>query len=122
MAENRSVNVVNGKLCMIQTGVPKDFLGRHRSALASQVHTHFEQTQVDFSAIEASLAGAEPQNFCDLIDKTAVDRLAEMGINHGNMQLPSSDKGYDNLEVPANDLAEQIVPMTFSGPAQELGC
>ena len=116
MAENRSVNVVNGKLSMIQTGVPKDFLGRHRSALASQIHTHFEQTQVDYNAIAASLAGAEPQNFCDLIDKTAVDRLAEMGIKHGNMQLPQRDLGYDNLEAPATDLSEPVVPMTFGAP------
>ena len=118
MAENRSVNVVNGKLCMIQTGVPKDFLGRHQSALARQIHTHFEQTQVDFGAIEASLAKTEPQNFCDLVDQNAVSRLAEMGINH-SMNFPTSDRGYDNLEAPTSDLAEPIVPMAV---APELSC
>ena len=119
MAENRSVNIVNGKLCMIQTGVPKDFLGRHQSALARQIHSHFEQTQVDYAAIAAGLAG-EPQNFCDLVDGNAVNRLAEMGINHGNMQLPARDMGYDNLQSPATELSEQVVPMTFD--AQELTC
>ena len=115
MAENRSVNVVNGKLSITQKGIPAAFIDRHQSALASQVHSHFTQPAVDYGALAASLAGAEPQSFCDLVDNQAVNRLAEMG----KIQLPARDMGYDNLGAPATDLAEQIVPMAI---APELSC
>lgn len=115
MAENRSVNIVDGKLIITQSGISDEFIKGHQSVLA-QTHTHFPEQQIDYNAIAAGLAGAEVQNFCDLVNPEAVERLAQMG----KVQLPARDTGIERMEAPASDLSEPVIPMTFGAP--ELSC
>ena len=118
MAENRSVNIVNGSLIINQAGIPASIIEKHQMVVAGATYT---SPNIDYKALERNLSTIQPQNFCELIDKNAVDRLAEMGINHGNMQLPSKEMAYENLQAPTSELSEPVVPMTF-GSAPELSC